>query len=299
MSKRPLFSIIIPTHNRLTQLRNCLQSICKLSYPRERFEVIVVDDGGKTPLENTVIEFKETLNIRLFTQKNSGPATARNTGAGKARGRFLAFLDDDCAPKSNWLEVIESHLLKKPKSVIGGRTINALSENPFSTASQLLIDYLYHYFFKIKNHTLSFITSNNMAISSECFHLIGGFNPSFYLAAAEDREFCNRCRYHGIEIVYVPDAVVYHTHHLTFKSFFKQHFNYGRGAFLFYKITGLNNGILPGIESLSFYLNLFRYPFLHARTKTALALLSLLVTSQVANAMGFFWEKVKYQKSGS
>ncbi len=55
--RQPFFSIIVPTYNRLRQLSACVQSLTCLDYPRDRFEVIVVDDGSKTPPKAVVAPF--------------------------------------------------------------------------------------------------------------------------------------------------------------------------------------------------------------------------------------------------
>ncbi|HEY0404993.1 MAG TPA: glycosyltransferase, partial [Pyrinomonadaceae bacterium] len=64
------FSIIIPTYERPAQLASCLQAITLLDYPLERFEVIVVDDGGAQSLESLIEQFSGRLDIRLLAQKN-------------------------------------------------------------------------------------------------------------------------------------------------------------------------------------------------------------------------------------
>ena len=68
------------------------------------------------------------------------------------------------------------------------------------------------------------------------FQAIGGFNMTFPLAADEDREFCDRWLHHGLPMSYAIDVRLYHAHHLTLKTFWLQHFNYGRGAFHFHQI---------------------------------------------------------------
>ena len=80
----PFISIIIPTYNRPKQLATCLESLTKLDYPRDSFEVIVVDDGSKTQLESVVNPFSGELDITLIRQINKGAASARNTGAKQA-----------------------------------------------------------------------------------------------------------------------------------------------------------------------------------------------------------------------
>src|SRR5436309_2951814 len=134
---QPFFSIIIPTEARPKQLAACLESICCLEYPDDRFEVLVVDDGSATPPETVVASFRDKIDVTLLTQPHAGPAAARNAGAQRARGTFLAFTDDDCMPKVDWLERFAARLVKTPDHLIGGRTLNALPDNPYSTASQI------------------------------------------------------------------------------------------------------------------------------------------------------------------
>src|SRR5437870_3627411 len=92
----PTFSIIVPTFQRPVQLATCLQALAGLRYPRERFEVFVVDDGSSVPPSDVVARIRGEINITLLIQHHSGPAAARNAGAERARGHVLAFTDDDC-----------------------------------------------------------------------------------------------------------------------------------------------------------------------------------------------------------
>jgi len=136
--QHPLISIIIPTYNRPQQLALCLQALARQHYPH--FEVIVVDDGSQTRLFECVDNFRDQLDITLLTQDNAGPAAARNTGAAQAKGQFIAFTDDDCQPDANWLKNLAACFKENPDAAIGGKTINQLPKNSYSTASQLLID---------------------------------------------------------------------------------------------------------------------------------------------------------------
>src|SRR5437879_3868866 len=118
--EEPLFSIVVPTHNRPGQLVGCMQALAHLNYPKDCFDVIVVDDGGETRPDEVVASFRDQLDVTLFRQPHAGPATARNTGAMKGRGTFLAFTDDDCRPAPDWLKALAIRLSKNPDWVIGG-----------------------------------------------------------------------------------------------------------------------------------------------------------------------------------
>jgi GT2 family glycosyltransferase len=291
------FSIIIPTYNRPEKLGTCLESIACLEYPRDRFEVIVVDDGSEPPLSYVVAPFHTRLNLTLLTQSNTGPATARNQGAAKAKGKYLVFTDDDCTPLPNWLTVLESEFNTRPDCVIGGRTLNALGDNLYSTASQILIDYLYAYY-NADAKQARFFASNNFALPADYFRKIGSFDTSFPLAAAEDRELCDRLLQYGYQMIYAPQAQIYHAHKLRFCSFWRQHFNYGRGAFHFHQLRSRRNLTSIKVEPLSFYGHLLIYPFLQRSRQLAPLLSVLFVLSQIANAAGFYWERYNHRYQG-
>ncbi len=298
MLKKPFFSIIIPTYARPQELLICLESLSHLDYPLGGFEVIIIDDGSPNTLDDVVSPFQARLAIQLVRQENSGPASARNSGAYHARGDFLIFIDDDCQIHPNSLNILATYFHHHPEALLGGYTINELSDNIYSTASQLLLDYLYAYYNSDCDKP-SFFTSNNIALARDKFYQIGGFDTSFSLAAAEDREFCDRWLYKGNKMIYIPEVTVYHAHKLTLKTFWKQHFNYGRGAFCFHKVKAYRNNnqsteMTKGkikVEPLKFYLNLLRYPFSKKSNQSQALLIVLFLMSQLANVAGFCWEK--------
>ena len=96
----PHFSVVVPTYERPARLAACLRSLARLGYPRERFEVLIVDDASARPPLEAIEQFRDALDLKLLEQtKNAGPAAARNLGARHASGEFLAFTDDDCEPE--------------------------------------------------------------------------------------------------------------------------------------------------------------------------------------------------------
>src|SRR5919108_1521730 len=114
MNDVPFCSVIVPTRGRPDQLRDCLESLAQLEHPRERYEVIVVDDGGSLVPATYVDAFSERLDLRMLSQRRSGPAAARNAGAAKARGQLLAFTDDDCLPDRPWLAQLVAAFEENP-----------------------------------------------------------------------------------------------------------------------------------------------------------------------------------------
>lgn len=294
-SKHLHFSIVIPTYNRPERLQSCLQSLTELRYDRDRFEVVVVDDGSQPPLDAVVQPFVAELPLNLLRQPNGGPASARNTGAAAAQGRYLAFTDDDCQPTAHWLTALEQALQEDPEALVGGQTLNALPQNPYSTASQLLIDYLYE-FYNLTPEDATFFASNNFAVPRSQYLKLQGFDTSFPLAAGEDREFCDRWRYHQLPMRYAPAMQVRHAHELTLKSFWRQHFNYGRGAFCFHQARAHRTNGTIKVEKLQFYWRLLTYPLHQLPLHQGIQVAGLMGLSQVANVAGFFWERSQQRR---
>lgn len=281
----PFFTIIIPTYERPAQLATCLRALARLDYPPERFEVIVVDDGGTSSLASAVEQVRGRLDLKLIEQKNTGPAGARNFGATHARGEFLAFTDDDCEPDAGWLRAFASYFARTPERLIGGRTLNALQHNPYAETSQKIIETVYSHF-NADPCDARFFASNNFAISAERFRAMKGFDETFI--TSEDREICARWRTHGGALTYAPEAVIYHSHPLTLRTLWRQHFGYGRGALRFHRAAGEGKNFKP---DFTFYRKLLSSGATQARPARAAQLTVLLFWSQVANAAGFFYEK--------
>ncbi|MFO7554072.1 MAG: glycosyltransferase [Desulfobacterales bacterium] len=289
--KKPFFSIIVPTYNRPRQIVSCLEALSRVNYPRARFEVIVVDDGSRIPARTVVSSFFDKMNLTVITQKNAGPSKARNAGAERAKGDFLAFTDDDCMPAPDWLLTLSNRFKISPECAVAGPSVNALEENIYDTASQMLIEYLHGYYNRDPEQA-RFITSNNLSLPAKQFKAVGGFDTNFSNAGGEDREFCEHLRHNGCRIIYAPEVVVHHSHGLTLSSFWRQHFNYGLGAFVFRQKCFQNRRQLVRMESTTFYLKLLSYSHTYNVKHSRSRLTALLFLSQAANALGYFTSRM-------
>ncbi len=290
-----VFSVVVPTFNRPQLLGACLAALANLEYPRPAYEVIVADDGGSCELGPIVEHFTGEMNVRLVRHRNRGPAGARNLGAAAAHGQFLAFTDDDCRPAPGWLNALEAKLTAFPDRLAGGRTVNGLEENPCAVTSQLIIEHVYAHFNRDPDRPRFFAT-NNIAVSAGLFHEVGGFDEQFTLSAAEDREFCDAWRTGGRELVWAPDALVYHCHAMGLREFWRQHEGYGRGAWQFHRAReGRKRGRIP-FEGIAFHLGLFAGPFRKKYAASPFLLAGLTALSQVAVASGYLRERIRPQR---
>ena len=288
-SELPRFSVVVPTYERPAQLAACVGALARLDYPRGRFEVLVVDDGSARAPREVVERFGGALDVKLLRQENAGPAGARNFGARHARGEFLAFTDDDCEPGRGWLRAFAARFEEEPARIVGGRTLNALADNPYSETSQLIIDVVYEHF-NGGGEGARFFASNNFAAHAASFREAGGFDETF--RTSEDREICARWRSHGLGMAYEPGAVVRHSHGLTLGSLWLQHFGYGRGALRFHRARR-SQGDGPFRPDADFYAKLLRAALSRKPATKAARMTALLLWSQAANAAGFFYEKFR------
>ncbi len=281
------FSIIIPTCRGPVILTKCLEAIFNMD-PPHGYEVIVVNDGGPVVDEKNVVASKK-FPVYIVNQANQGAAAARNTGAQRARGRFLVFLDDDCLPHRQWLEIMSQNIVNIPPTVLGGQMVNGYSENRYAAATQIMMEYFYQTSSQPEGGT-GFLASSNLVVPREPFMAMGGFDASYPGAGGEDRDFCRRWLDAGYCLTHVRQAIVYHFHNLGLRQFLAQHFSYGKGAFRYYRKTGFNTG--NDKRSLLFYLALLMSPLDEEHRFGRLTLIGCLVLSQVATGLGLFHELI-------
>lgn len=112
-------SVIIPTYNRKDSLLRTLDSLSRQTYPAERFEVIVVDDGGSDGTEEVTMQ-SFPFQLRYVRQNNQGAAVARNCGAMAAQGETLVFLDDDITVVPQFIRLFQAELADDAAIIVVG-----------------------------------------------------------------------------------------------------------------------------------------------------------------------------------
>jgi glycosyltransferase involved in cell wall biosynthesis len=294
-SGEPAFSVVIPTYGRPGLVQRCLGALAAIDPPDGGFEVIIIDDGSPERIEPVVSSFEDRLDVRVYRQRNAGPATARNVGVRKANGIHVAFLDDDCLPEVGWLRELEAKARNEPTCAAGGRMVSAPTDSIYSIASNLLIAYLYDYY--NASEGARFFATANLMCPRQAFLDFGGFDESFRIAAAEDRDFCDRWVEAGLPLRSVGDAVVHHAPRLGFRRFLRQHFNYGRGANHLHAARSRRGLSRPRLEPLRFYWRLLAAPGHDGLGRNRLALCSLMLITQIAYLFGYLSEKIVGQSA--
>ena len=273
-------AVIVPSYNRPDRLRRCLDALARLDPAPD--EIVVVDDGSAEPLAPVCAD---VARVRCLRQPNRGPAAARNAGARETDAGFLAFTDDDCRPRPDWLGALLAAHGGERGRLVGG-PIRDSARGVFAAASQTLSEYLYSAG-DAAGGNAEFFTSNNLGCARAFFERLDGFSEAFPLAAGEDRDFGRRWRAAGGSLVLAPEAVVDHAHEMGLRQFWRQHSNYGRGARILHERSAEAPG--PGgrrFQGARFYGGLVAHPLRDHRPRPLMRA-ALLALSQLATAQGY------------
>jgi glycosyltransferase involved in cell wall biosynthesis len=198
--EKPLISVIIPAFNSELTIKGCISSIKSQQFPKEKFEIIVVDDEST---DHTVQVAKEAGADKVITIQHSSSGTARNTGSKQARGKILAFIDSDCIAQDGWLKTIEKEF--ETNQVIGGPILNGKTNSIVAWAEYLMefSDYNEHK----KRSFVNFVPACNQACTKEIFEKIGGFREG---TITEDVHLGHTLKKSGVKIVFVPQLQIQH-----------------------------------------------------------------------------------------
>jgi glycosyltransferase involved in cell wall biosynthesis len=222
------YSVIVPVYNRPQEVEELLESLTHQTFID--FEVILVEDGSTTTSEKVYEKYSNQLDIRYFFKPNEGPGPSRNFGFEKARGNFLVVFDSDCIIPPSYFEAVENSFRQYSLDAWGGPDRGNDNFTPVQRAM---------------GYTMSSVLTTggirgaaakdfqprsfNMGIRREVFQKTGGFR---FTRFAEDIEFSIRIKKNMFRIGLIPEAFVYHKRRTSFKQFFQQVSNFGKGRVL-------------------------------------------------------------------
>ena len=112
------YSIIVPVYNRPDEVNELLESLTRQE--EKDFEVVIVEDGSKTPCQKVCDQYAGRLDLHYFMKPNSGPGQSRNYGAERAKGDYLLILDSDVVLPEGYLTAISKELDREPADAFGG-----------------------------------------------------------------------------------------------------------------------------------------------------------------------------------
>ena len=205
-SQTPAVSIIIPVFNDNKSLEICLLALTKQTYPKQCYEIIVIDNNSQEDVSLVVNRFEQAT---LVHEPQPGSYIARNRGLSVAKGDIIAFTDADCIPQPDWLEKGVATLTQRPNiGLVAGR-IELFYRDPKKPRSFELYDSLTMGFpqedFVKDSH---FGATANLFTFRTVLDKVGGFDEN--LKSAGDRQWGRRVYDNGYEQIYNDDDCIRH-----------------------------------------------------------------------------------------
>lgn len=218
-------SIVVPVYNGERTIEKCIKSLLNIEYPKENYEIIIVDNNST----DTTVEIVKKYPVKLLHEKKQSSYAARNFGVKNAKGEIVAFADADCIADKGWLRQLVKNFKDEAIAGVGGEILAYTPENiieRYSVKSNILSQKNFFEFVFV-NLKMPFIATANAAYKKEILKEIGLFDDSF--TSGGDVDLAWRITFKGYKIVYEPKALIYHWHRTTLYGLFRQFFRYGEG----------------------------------------------------------------------
>jgi glycosyltransferase involved in cell wall biosynthesis len=220
----PSFSVVIAAHNASATIAEQLDSLVEQTFDGG-FEVIVVDNGSTDETVAIASTYRQKLDLQLLSAPDRPSAPyARNVGARAARGEIVVFVDADDVTDPELLAVYAGQDVGL--EIMGGKYEESRL-NDAEVASwryELTRDAL-----PVAFGAFAFFLMGNCAIRRSLFESLGWFDESF-VCGGEEVEYSIRAQLAGVQITWVPGAVVYYRHRTTLSGLSRQFFAYGRAT---------------------------------------------------------------------
>jgi len=219
----PNVSIIIVNCNGKDYLKDCLNSINLLDYPKEKVETIVIDNGSTDDSVEFIKGNYSKVKI-IENDRNIGFAPAINQGAKAAKGKYVAILNNDTRVDPQWLIELIKPIYKYNQVVCTGSKVLSWDGKKIDFVGSMVNfegkGFQIDYGFPIEKDKYNedkyylFVNGSSMLVDKEIFLEVGGFDED-YFAYYEDVDFGWRLWILGYKVIFAPKSIVYHHHHGT------------------------------------------------------------------------------------
>ncbi len=221
-------SVIIPVFNDAEPLKTCLEALENQTYPKDLYEVIVVDNGSDAAqdIRGVVSRFSQA---RTIDESFPSSYAARNKGLTQAKGEIIAFTDADCIPASTWIENGVKNLLQVPNCGLVAGKIEVFFKNPQRPTPVELYESIAAFPQKQWLKNRRFGATANIFTSRAVIENVGGFNKQ--LKSSGDVEWGRRVFDRGYQQVYAEDVCVRHPARHSFKELYKKTIRLAGGSY--------------------------------------------------------------------
>lgn len=201
----PFVSVIIPVLNDTERLKICLEALESQTYPKDNYEIIVVDNDSYESIGPVVSGFGQ---VKLGHESRRGAYVARNRGTSLAKGEILAFTDSDCIPAPDWIDKGVANLLRVPNCGLVAGRIEFIFKNQDKPTAVELYDSIKFLQQERYIEVAKFSTTANLFTFKSVFENIGCFNDM--LKSSGDKDWGQRVFSTGYELIYADDTCVAH-----------------------------------------------------------------------------------------
>jgi GT2 family glycosyltransferase len=231
----PTFSIIIPALNEEKHLPACLRSIQNLDYPKDRYQVILVDNGST----DRTCDIGRQFGVTLLRDDRLTVSGLRNLGAKNAQSEILAFVDADCTISFDWLNAASAHS-GTPRLAAWGAPAAPPPEATWVQKTWYLV--------RKKTEgvqRVDWLESMNLFVKKDLFVQVGGFNEK--LTTCEDVDLCYRLKKLGAIVADDRILVLHYGEAATVREFIRKELWRGIGNFAGVASHGISLAELPSL----------------------------------------------------
>jgi GT2 family glycosyltransferase len=217
LADEPDVTVVIPVYNNLQHTMACIHSLLELE-TRVPFEIIVSDDAS-TDATPAVFEDNAAGIGYVRNERNRGFIATANAGAALARGRYVAFLNNDTIVLPSWLDELVDTLERDPNiGLVGSRMLSA--DGLLQEAGGIVWrdgsawnygrgeDPLHPGFNYMRD--VDYVSGASIMLPRTIWKELGGFDDLYEVAYGEDSDLAFRVRAHGKRVVYQPLSTIVH-----------------------------------------------------------------------------------------
>ncbi len=232
-------SVVVPARNEENNIRVCIESIMTNNYPKDKFEVIVVNDRSTDKTVNVLETLQSRFsNLKVHTISDTtkhmnlkGKPGALQTGIEAAKGDIIMMTDADCIVGENWIESV-SKCFNDKKVGLTAAVTNIISNNIFEIAQE--VEWVYMHSMAcagIGIYQPLGCFGNNLSVRRSDFMDIGGFE-NIKFSVTEDLALQQAIFNNKREVRYLisNESSVETLPCRTFKEYLKQHHRWALGG---------------------------------------------------------------------
>jgi len=221
----------MPCYNGEKYIKQGIESILSINYPKDKFSLIVVDDGSTDQTVAVIKKYKfKRLNL-IELRKNHGPAYARNVGKNRTSSDYVVFIDTETIVDKNILLHFETGIRKFPKAVFSGE-VKFFGKKNLNT--KIIERGKVFSMREGPDSNLLWAATNNLCVPKKVYQNYS-FNPQFSAAEGEDIDFCFEIKDAGYKILFNSKAIAYHKSFDTFHGAIARTFRYGKATSMIVK----------------------------------------------------------------